>query len=65
VHIVRAAPELDILDDGLTADSVRLDVMELQKPTLSTTALRPDERALASIPLPHLPPHRRRNVART
>ena len=64
VHVVRPATELQVLNNGLTAVGVRPHVMELQKSSLRTATVRPDERAPAAITVPHLPPDRRRNVAR-
>ena len=64
VHIVRAAPELDVLDRRGTTGGVGLDMVELEEPALGTAPMRSDERALAGIALPHLPLHGGRNVAR-
>ena len=62
MDVVRPASELDVVDDGWPAESVRPYVVELQKPSLAATALGADERALTAIPLPDYPPHRGGNV---
>jgi hypothetical protein len=38
-------------------------VMELEKPSFVAPAVTADERAAATVPLPHLPFYRGRNVA--
>ena len=64
VHVVRATPELDVLDRGRTTNGVGTHVVKLEEPALGTAPVRSDERAPATVAPPHLPPHGGRNVAR-
>jgi hypothetical protein len=65
VHVVRATPELDVLEDGLATGGVWFRMVEFQKATLCATAVRADERALTAIAFPDRSPHCSRNVTRS
>ncbi len=66
VLIMCAAAELDSLDRVRCAARPVVQVVELDKPgRRATPALVVDESASAPVALPHVPPHRRRDEART
>ena len=64
VRVVRAAPELQILDARHAAGRERHHVMKLEEARLSAAAMCADECALPSVAIPDRPPHRGRHMAR-
>jgi hypothetical protein len=52
VGVVRAAPELQIVDTGGATPRKRDDVVELEKPSFLTAAVSPNEAAPAAVALP-------------
>jgi len=66
VRVVTSAPERNVGDCGFSAQRERLDVVELEQGALrAASAGLGYERALPSVPHPHGPLHRRRDVPRS